>query len=51
MSEGRGVGVPGYDFGAQATAGSPLGLEDLDLLEQTLFFGAEDEEYVRLAGG
>ena len=50
MSEGRGVGVPGYDFGAQATAGSPLGLEDLDLLEQTLFFGAEDEEYVRLAG-
>jgi len=49
MSEGRGVGVPGYDFGAQATAGSPLGLEDLDLLEQTLFFGAEDEEYVRLA--
>lgn len=50
MSEGRGVGVPGYDFGAQATAGSPLGLEDLDLLEQTLLFGAEDEEYLRLAG-
>ena len=50
MSEGRGVGVPGYGFGAQATAGSPLGLEDLDLLEQTLLFGAEDEEYLRLAG-
>jgi len=50
MSEGRGVGVPGYNFGAQATAGSPLGLEDLDLLEQTLLFGAEDEEYLRLAG-
>jgi hypothetical protein len=50
MSEGRGVGVPGYGFGAQATAGSPLGLEDLDLLEQTVLFGAEDEEYLRLAG-
>jgi hypothetical protein len=50
MSEGRGVGVPGYGFGAQATAGSPLGLEDLDLLEQTVLFGAEDEEYLRLVG-
>ena len=28
MSEGRGVGVPGYDFGDRATAGSPLDLED-----------------------
>ncbi len=50
MSEGRGVGVPGYDFGDRATAGSPLGLEDLGLLEQTVLFTAEDEEYLRLAG-
>jgi len=42
--------VPGYGFGAQATARSPLGLEDLDLLKQTVLFTEEDEEYLRLAG-
>ncbi len=50
MIEGRGGDVPGYDFGAQAIARSPLGLEDLDLLKQTVLFTEEDERYLRLAG-
>jgi hypothetical protein len=49
MDEGR-AGVPGYDFGAQTVARSPLGVEDLDLLRQTVLFTEEDEEYLRLAG-
>jgi hypothetical protein len=48
MAEGR--DVPGYDFGTEAVARSPLGLEDLDLLERTVLFSEEDEEYLRLAG-
>jgi hypothetical protein len=31
-------------------ARSPLGLEELDLLKQTVLFGEEDEEYLRMAG-
>lgn len=50
MSEGREADVPGYGFEARATAGSPLGLKDLERLEQTVLFTAEDEEYLRLAG-
>jgi hypothetical protein len=42
--------IPGYGFGAQATARSPLDLMDLDLLKQTVLFTEEDEEYLRLAG-
>jgi Protoglobin len=49
MDEGRG-GVPGYDFGAGTVARSPLGIEDLELLKQTVLFSDEDEEYLRLAG-
>jgi protoglobin len=49
MVEGRGD-IPGYGFGAQATVGSPLSLEELGLLEQTVLFTEEDEEYLRLAG-
>ena len=48
MVEGR--EVPGYSFGGGAVARSPLGGEDLDLLEQTVLFTEEDEEYLRLAG-
>ncbi len=50
MIEGRGGDVPGYDFGARAVARSPLGLEDLDLLKQTVLFTEEDERYLRVAG-
>jgi hypothetical protein len=49
MDKGRG-GVPGYDFGAGTVARSPLGIEDLELLKQTVLFSDEDEEYLRLAG-
>src|SRR3712207_792023 len=48
MAEGS--GIPGYSFGVRATARSPLGWEDLDLLKQTVLFTEEDEEYLRLAG-
>jgi hypothetical protein len=49
MAEGRGE-IPGYEFGTQSVARSPLGLEELDLLKQTVLFGEEDEEYLRIAG-
>ena len=38
MAEGRGE-IPGYEYGAQSVARSPLGLEELDLLKQTVLFG------------
>ncbi|HEX2728621.1 MAG TPA: protoglobin domain-containing protein [Rubrobacteraceae bacterium] len=47
MTEGD---VAGYDFGAPAVVRSPLGMEDLDLLKQTVLFGEEDERYLRMAG-
>jgi hypothetical protein len=49
MAEGRGD-VPGYDFGAATVGRSPLGIEDLQLLKETVLFADEDEEYLRLAG-
>jgi hypothetical protein len=42
--------VPGYEFGLGTVARSPLGMEDLELLERTVLFTEEDEEYLRLAG-
>ena len=50
MSEGRTSEVPGYGYGVPETAHSPLGMEDLDLLKQTVLFTAEDERYLRMAG-
>ena len=49
MPEERGE-VAGYEYGGQDVARSPLGLEDLGLLKQTVLFGEEDEEYLRMAG-
>jgi hypothetical protein len=49
MAEGRGE-IPGYEYGAQSVARSPLGLEELNLLQQTVLFGEEDEEHLRMAG-
>lgn len=43
-------GVPGYGYGASATARSPLGVGDLDLLKRTVLFTEEDERYLRMAG-
>lgn len=50
MAVDQGESVPGYTFGTPEVARSPLGLEDLDLLKQTVLFGEEDERYLRLAG-
>lgn len=49
MAEGRGE-IAGYEFGTRSVVRSPLGLEDLDLLKQTVLFGEEDEEHLRMAG-
>jgi|SRR5215203_3991141 len=49
MSEGQ-AGVPGYAYGTGELARSALSVEDLDLLERTVMFTAEDEEYLRMAG-
>src|ERR671917_1824786 len=49
MAEGRGE-IAGYEFGTRGVVRSPLGLEDLDLLKQTVLFGEEDEEHLRMAG-
>jgi Protoglobin len=47
MGEGRGE-IPGY--GRSDVARSPLGLEEVELLRQTVLFGEEDEEYLKMAG-
>jgi hypothetical protein len=39
--------VPGYDFGSLASAQSPISLEDLAHLEQTLGWTIEDEQRLR----
>ena len=49
MAEGRGE-IAGYEFGTRSVVRSPLGIEDLDLLKQTVLFGEEDEEHLRMAG-
>ena len=50
MSGERRKGIPGYGYGAQELASSPLTLEDLDLLKRTVMFTEEDERYLRMAG-
>lgn len=40
--------IPGYDYGRVGP--SPLGLEELEHLKQTVLFTEEDERYLRLAG-
>jgi Protoglobin len=42
--------VAGYTYGTAAVAQSPLSMEDLDLLKQTVLFTEEDEKHLRLAG-
>lgn len=50
MADAGGAGVPGYGYGTQAVASSPLTVEDLNLLRQTVLFTEEDERYLRMAG-
>lgn len=42
--------IPGYTYGTGAVAASPLTLEDLHKLKQTVLFSQEDEQYLRIAG-
>jgi hypothetical protein len=50
VSGERQGGIPGYGYGTQEIARSPLTLEDLDLLKRTVLFSEEDEGYLRMAG-
>jgi protoglobin len=42
--------IAGYSFGVPEVARSPVTLEALALLKQSVLFGAEDERYLRMAG-
>lgn len=42
--------VADYTYGTNDVARSPLTLEDLNLLKQTVLFTEDDEKYLRLAG-
>jgi hypothetical protein len=42
--------IPGYGYGTQEVARSPVSAEDLDLLKQTVLFTEEDERYLQMAG-
>ena len=42
--------IPGYTYGTSEVATSPLTLQDLELLKQTVLFGTEDQQYLRTAG-
>lgn len=43
-------GIPGYDYGSPDLESSPVTLEDLGLLRQTVLLTDEDERYLRAAG-
>lgn len=42
--------IAGYTFGAAETPTSPLSMQDLDLLKQTVLFTDDDVRYLQLAG-
>jgi hypothetical protein len=42
--------IPGYTYGSNALATSPVTLEELERLKHTVLFSAEDEQHLRLAG-
>jgi hypothetical protein len=42
--------IPGYTYGSEQVACSPLGLKDLEDLKKAVLFGPEDERYLRMAG-
>lgn len=42
--------IPGYTYGSGSVAASPVSLEELERLKQSVGFGPEDEKYLRLAG-
>jgi len=42
--------IPGYTYGTTEVARSPVSLEELEQLKQTMHLADEDHEYLRLAG-
>ncbi|MGC8833857.1 MAG: protoglobin domain-containing protein [Armatimonadota bacterium] len=42
--------IPGYTYGSEQTARSPLSLKDLEDLKKAVLFSPEDERYLRMAG-
>ena len=42
--------IPGYSYASDDVARSPVSSDDLDLLKQTVLFGPQDQEALRLAG-
>jgi hypothetical protein len=42
--------IPGYTYGTAAVGPSPLTMEDVEQLKQTVLFGPSDEAALRLAG-
>jgi hypothetical protein len=42
--------IPGYTFGTSDVARSPISMHELEQLKQTVLFGPEDEQALRLAG-
>jgi len=41
--------IPGYTFGSESVAASPLTLEDLDRMKQAVLLAEEDVKYLRLS--
>ena len=44
------IPIPGYTYGTEAVARSPVSTEELELLKKAVMFTEEDEHYLRLAG-
>ncbi len=44
------ISIPGYTYGTEAVARSPVSEEELALLKRAVMFTDEDERYLRLAG-
>lgn len=42
--------IPGYTYGEDSVAESPLGMDEFEKLKQTVMWSEEDEEHLRLAG-
>ena len=45
-----GEGIAGYAYGTAEAARSPLSMQDLEHLEQTVLFSEDDERALRMAG-
>ncbi|AFY77222.1 MAG: protogloblin ApPgb [Hydrococcus sp. C42_A2020_068] len=42
--------IPGYTYGTETVAKSPISMEDFELIKKTVLFTEEDEKYLHLAG-